>query len=304
MDRPVIHFGERLPLWRLRLRSMLSAGPGLVWLMVLFFLPLLLIVGTSFLTRDELGRSGLPFTLENYRRLAGFGVFGFDPLQPLILFRSVCVGLGTAMLCALFGAPFAFFLARLPRRWRTIGLMLVVIPFWTNLLIRTYAWQLLLQPDGWLARAAVFLGVIQEGDALYPGMLAVAVCTVCDYLPIMVLPLYASVEKIDWTLAEAAADLGATPMRVFRHALLPQLMPGLAAGFILVFLPATGQFVIPDLLGGAKTMMLGNTIQQQFGPNLDWPYGSAIACTALLVVCLGIWVWRRRGDGGVEEPLP
>jgi spermidine/putrescine transport system permease protein len=117
---------------------------------------------------------------------------------------------------------------------------------------------------------------------------------VCDFLPFLVLPLYASVERIDWMLAEAAIDLGARRTQVFRHALLPQIAPGLVAGVILVFLPATGQFVIPDLLGGAKTVMLGNAIQQQFGQSRDWPFGAAIAFVALGLVMLGLWTYARR----------
>jgi len=123
----------------------------------------------------------------------------------------------------------------------------------------------------------------------------------CDFVPFMVLPLYASVEKIDWSLAEAAMDLGAGRWQVFRHALLPQIKPGLIAGTILVFLPATGQFVIPDLLGGAKTVMLGNAIQQQFGPSRDWPFGAAIAFIALGLVMAGLWLFSRKaGDPEVE----
>ena len=141
------------------------------------------------------------------------------------------------------------------------------------------------------------------GEALYPGGGAVYLCMVCDYLPFMALPLYASVEKLDWTLAEAAMDLGANRWNVFRHAILPQIKPGLAAGFVLVFLPATGQFVIPDLLGGAKTVMLGNAIQQQFGPGLDWPFGSAIAVVSLAVVMLGLWLFARQAGGREDIEL-
>jgi spermidine/putrescine transport system permease protein len=124
---------------------------------------------------------------------------------------------------------------------------------------------------------------------------------ICDYLHFLDLPLYASVEKIDWNLAEAAMDLGANGAKVFRHAVLPQIMPGLIAGMILVFLPATGQFVIPDLLGGAKTVMLGNAIEQQFGQSRDWPFGSAIAFVALAIVLLGLWIYARK-SGGRGEP--
>lgn len=261
---------------------------------VLFALPLLLIVGVSFLTRGDLGDFGRPVTLENYGRLAGFGAFGFETLYPQIILRSFALGAATASLCLLAALPLAFFIVGLPGRGRNLALILVVVPFWTNLLIRTYAWQILLAPGGWLARAATAIGWAESGSALYPSTAAVLLCMVCDYLPFFVLPLYASVEKLDWTLAEAAADLGANPWNVFRHALLPQIRPGLWAGTLLVLLPATGQFVIPDLLGGAKTVLLGNAVQQQFGPSLDWPFGSAIAMLGLAAVLSGLWVHARR----------
>jgi spermidine/putrescine transport system permease protein len=125
----------------------------------------------------------------------------------------------------------------------------------------------------------------------------------CAYLPFLALPLYTAVEKIDWSIAEAAADLGADRLRVFRHAILPQILPGMVAGVILVFVPATGQFVVPDLLGGAKTVMLGNAIQQQFGPSRDWPFGSAIACVGMVVVMLGLWLQTRAAAVKGEEGL-
>lgn len=277
--------------------------PGLAWLTLFFFVPLAMILAASLLSRSELGEISRPFTIENYQRLAGFGVFGFDPLYPRVILRSFGLGLATAAGCVLGAVPLAFFIAGLPGRWKVVGLTLVVIPFWTNLLIRTYAWQILLAADGWLARAAAGLGLVAAGEPLYPGAAAVFVAMVCDYLPFMVLPLYASVEKIDWSLAEAAADLGAGRIRVFWHALLPQLRPGLLAGVILVFLPATGQFVIPDLLGGARTFLLGNAVQQQFGSSLDWPFGSAIAVLGLLTVLGGIWLQSRFAGRGERQEL-
>lgn len=279
----------------------LTSGPALAWLLVFFFVPLLSILLVSFATRTDLGEFGPPATFENYRRLAGFGLLGFDPLYPVVILRSLALGTITAVLCLGAGLPLAFFIGRLEGRWRTAALTLVVIPFWTNLLIRTYAWQILLGPEGWFARWLTAVGLLEPGAALYPGTFAVVLCMVCDYLPFMVLPAYASVEKLDWSLAEAAADLGATPVRVFRHALLPQLKPGLAAGLILVGLPATGQFVIPDLLGGAKTVMLGNAVQQQFGPSLDWPFGSAIALLGLGATLLALWLYSHRP--GNREPF-
>lgn len=262
-----------------------------------------LILGTSFLSRGEAGELSLPFTFENYQRLIGFGVFGFESLYPLIIGRSLWLGALTALLCLLAALPLAFFIAGLPTRWKGVALTLVVIPFWTNLLIRTYAWQILLAPDGWITQAAVGLGLSQPGRALYPTAGAVLAATVCDYLPFMTLPLYASVEKLDWSLAEAAADLGAHGGQVFRHALLPQIRPGIVAGAILVFLPASGQFVIPDLLGGAKTVLLGNAVQQQFGPSLDWPFGAAIAALGLATVLAGIWLHGRTTGGNEEVTL-
>ena len=290
-----IHCGEPLTRHALAWRAALGNGPALLWLFLFFVVPLLLVVGVSFLTRGEYGTIEKPWTFENYRRLAGFGLLGFDSLYPAILARSIALGFATAALALLCALPLAFFIARQPQRWKTPALTLVVIPFWTNLLIRTYAWQILLAPESWLSRIAAAVGFIDADTGLYPGTLAVYVGMVCDYLPFMTLPLYASVEKLDWTLAEAAMDLGAHRWNVFRHAILPQIKPGLLAGFVLVFLPATGQFVIPDLLGGAKTVLIGNVIQQQFGSAGDWPFGAAIAVVSLIFVMLGLWLVGRKG---------
>jgi spermidine/putrescine transport system permease protein len=297
------HFGEHLSTTGHLVRAAYTAGPAALWLGLLLLIPLIAIGVISFLTRGDYGEIGQPFTIENYRRLVGFGILGFDSLYPAILLRSLLLGAGTAIACVLAGLPLAFFIARLPARFKTPALTLVVIPFWTNLLIRTYAWQILLAPESWVTRLVHAIGIGVAGEPLYPGTFAVGIGMMCDYLPFLVLPLYASVEKLDWSLAEAAMDLGADRFRVFRHALLPQIRPGLFAGMILVFLPATGQFVIPDLLGGAKTVMLGNAIQQQFGPSRDWPFGSAIAFVALGFVMLGLWLYARKSRGKGEPTL-
>ena len=300
--RAEIVFGQRLARGGHWFRSALTSGPALLWLTALLLLPLLILAGVSFLTRGDYGGVELPVTLESYKRLAGFGELGFDPLYPGILLRSMVMGFSTAAICLLVGLPLAFFVARLPGNLKAVALTLVVIPFWTNLLIRTYAWQILLASESWLTQIAHHLGLGSAGEPLYPSTFAVMIGMVCDFIPFMVLPLYASVEKLDWCLAEAAADLGANRVQVFRHALLPQILPGLVAGVILVFLPATGQFVIPDLLGGAKTAMLGNIIQQQFAASRDWPFGAAISTVALLLVAGGLWLYFRRG-GREEEML-
>jgi spermidine/putrescine transport system permease protein len=298
-----IQFGEHLtPLGNL-VRSLLTSGPAIAWVTVFLLVPLLGIVLFSVLTRGPYGEVALPFTIGNYLRLAGFGLFGFDPQYPVIILRSLLLAAGTTLVCLLAAFPLAFFIAGLPGRSKQIALTLVVIPFWTNLLIRTYAWQILFAPDAAITEAAAALGLAEPGMPLYPSTLAVYVGMLAAYLPFLVLPLYTSVEKIDWAIAEAASDLGADGPRVFRHAILPQVMPGMVAGMILVFIPATGQFVIPDLLGGAKTVMLGNAIQQQFGASRDWPFGSAIALVAMGVVLVGLWLQTRYASQGEGGPL-
>jgi spermidine/putrescine transport system permease protein len=275
----------------------------MLWLLLLFVVPLTLIVGVSFFTNGTYGELERPLTLENYKRFLGFGSFGWDALYPFIIARSLWLAAFTMALCLILGLPLAFWISSLPPRWKIFALTLVVIPLWCNLLVRTYAWQLLLAPEGWITKVAVWIGLTGAGQSLYPGTFAVCVGLVCDYLPFLVLPLYASVEKIDWTLAEAARDLGASGANVFRHAVLPQIMPGMAAGITLVFVPATGQFVIPDLLGGSKTVLLGNVIQQQFGTSRDWPFGSAIATSAMLIVLLALWLNARIASGKKELEL-
>ena len=296
-----MHFGEHLTRRRHILRSAMTSGPGIAWVTLFLLIPLVAVAVISFLTRGAYGDFRLPFTLDNYRRLAGFGILGFDPLYPIVIVRSLILAAGTTFVCVVLSFPLAFFIAALPPKRKNLALTLIVIPFWTNLLIRTYAWQILLAPDGTLARVASALGITNAGDPLYPSTFAVTLGMLCAYLPFLVLPLYTAIEKLDWSIAEAAMDLGANGPRVFRHAILPQVMPGLVAGIILVFIPATGQFVIPDLLGGAKTVMLGNAIQQQFGASRDWPFGSAIAFLGMGIVMLGLWLYTKaageRGEG-------
>lgn len=299
-----VQFGENLNRGQELRRSALTSGPGILWVTLFLLLPLLFIVAISFASRGTYGDVKWQFTLENFKRFLGYGAFGYDPLYPKIILRSLVMALGTTALCIVASLPLTFFIAGLPRRFKHLGVMLVVIPFWTNMLIRTYAWQIIFSGTGWPARAAAALGLIQPGDSLYPGAFAVFVVLTCDFLPVLALPLYASVEKIDWTLAEAASDLGADRRRVFWHALLPQVKPGLMAGSILVFVAATGQFAIPDLMGGAKTVLLGNAIQQQFGFSRDWPFGSAIACLAMAIVMIGLWLFARSaGEEGRKTIL-
>ena len=302
-DQGDVRFGERRTARGEVLRSAMTSGPAILWTLVFLLLPLLAIGFISFMSRGPYGEIEWPLTLENYKRFIGFGVLGFDPMYPVIIARSLVMGAGTALLCILAGLPLSFFIAGMPSRFKNVALILVIIPFWTNMLIRTYAWQIILAPGGFLSNLATAVGLLGPHQQLYPSTFAVYVGMVCDFLPYLVLPLYASVEKIDWSLPEAAMDLGANGPATFRHAILPQVAPGLAAGFVLVFIPATGQFVIPDLLGGAKTVMLGNAIAQQFGASRDWPFGSAISFLAMGIVMLGLWWYARRAASNGEEAL-
>ncbi len=295
--RGEIRFGEHLTDARQLARSALTSGPGIGWVSLFLLVPLLGVLFISFMTRGANGEIRWPLTLGNYHRLAGFGLLGFDPQYPQIILRSLLLGAGTTLVCLAAAFPLAFFIAGQPEKRKQVALILMVIPFWTNLLIRTYAWQILLGPGSTLATIAATLGLSEAGRPLYPSAFAVYIGMLCAYLPFLVLPLYTAVEKLDWSIAEAAADLGADRIRVFRHAILPQLTPGMVAGIILVFIPATGQFVVPDLLGGAKTVMLGNAIQQQFGPSRDWPFGSAIAFVGMSVVLAGL-LWQSRYSSG------
>jgi spermidine/putrescine transport system permease protein len=270
-----------------------SILPGTAWEFVFLIVPFLVVIAISFLSRGEYGSVARPWTFESYKRLAGFSLFGIEMLYPVILARSIFLALATALLCALAGIPLAFFIKGCQGTPRTIALVLLTIPVWTNLLVRTYAWQLLLGPQSWISHLASTLHLIKQGQALYPGTVAVLLCLLCDYLPFAALPIYASVEKLDQTLVEAAQDLGASKLQIFRHAIYPQIRPGLWAGFLLVFLPATGQFVIPDLLGGGKTVLLGNVLQQQFGPSRDWPFGAAFTTISMLLVLGGVVLYLK-----------
>jgi spermidine/putrescine transport system permease protein len=291
--RGEISFGEQLTRRGHIIRSLFTSGPGILWVTVFLLLPLVVIGVISFMTRGQYGVIKMPFTLDQYARFIGFGALGYTPLYPQIIFRSIMLGVGTTILCVITAFPLAFFIAGMPEKYKGLALTLAIIPFWTNLLIRTYAWQLLLAPDSWITQIAVFLGFCQPGAPLYPGLFAVFIGMISAYLPFLILPLYTAVEKIDWSIAEAASDLGANGVRVFIHAILPQVVPGLAAGVVLVLVPAIGQYVVPDLLGGAKTVMLGNAIQQQFGPSQNWPFGSAIAFLGMGTVMLGLWAYAR-----------
>lgn len=186
-------------------------------------------------------------------------------------------------------------MARVPRRWRNALLVLVMVPFWTNFLVRTYAIMLLLRNEGLINSALRWLGIVEQPVTMLFTTFAVVLGLVYGYLPFMILPLYASIEKFDFTLVEAAQDLGANTWQVFTRVMLPLTMPGVVAGSILVFIPSVGAFVTPDLLGGGKVVMIGNLIQQQFLTVRHWPFGSAVSFVLMAVVLISTMAYFRVG---------
>jgi spermidine/putrescine transport system permease protein len=270
---------------RRNLAALLS--PGMLWLVFFFALPLVIILLYSFMTNGPRGNIVWQLTLENYLTLFTRSIYVNAYL------RSIWISLLTTLICLLLGYPLALFIVRQPPRWRTFLLFLVLIPFWTNFLVRIYAWQIILANNGLINSGLGALGLPSLSLLNTEG--ATLLGLVYGELPFMVLPLYAAIDRFDFTLMEAAADLGANRRQAFLRIMLPLTMPGIAAGAVLVFIPTLGQFVVSELLGGAKVDYLGNLIQRLFlrsnPPN--WPLGSAMAIVMMLVL-LGLILWYFR----------
>jgi spermidine/putrescine transport system permease protein len=294
MSKLLVWYGELTTQRSLTRRGLNFLGVGMLWLLLFLVLPGLVLIVVSFATRGAYGQLEWDFTVENYRRFMGFSLFGWTADYIIILMRSVWVALVTTGLSVILSYPLAFFICARPERTRYLWLVLVIIPFWTNMVIRTYAWFLILAPELPFAKLASYLHLIPPEAPLYPNAFAVYLGMVSMFLPFVTLPLYASVERLDWTLVEAARDLYASKVRVFTQAILPQTLPGLSVGVILTFVPAMGMFVVPDLLGGAKYMLVGNLIQQQFGASRDWPFGAAISMALMVLTMISLQFYRRR----------
>ena len=299
MNRLIVWYGELTSMKSLIRRGLGFLAPGMLWLLFFLVIPGLVLVLVGFASRGSYGQLVWHFSLNNFKRLAGFGPFGWTWDYLVILVRSVATAGVTTGLSVLLSYPLCHFIARRPGRTRYLWLTLLIIPFWTNMVIRTYAWFLILAPEMPPARLAAFLGLIPQGSPLYPGAFAVYLGMISIYLPFVALPLFSSMEKMDWSLVEAAQDLFASPVRVFVHAVLPQTLPGLSVGMVLTFVPAMGMFVVPDLLGGAKYMLVGNLIQQQFGASRDWAFGSAISMALMALTMVSLWVLKRKNREAV-----
>ena len=276
--------------------GVLLLGPAGLWLAAFFLLPILILLAYSVMPRGAHGGVTPGFTLEHYRRF-------FDTLYLGILRRTVWLSLLCTIACLLLAYPTAYFIARSGRR-RNLLLFLAVLPFWTSSLVRTYAMIFLLRDSGLINRLLLDAGLIEAPLRLLYTEGAVLVGLVYGALPFMILPIYASIEKLDPALLEAAEGLGARSWARFTQVMWPLTLPGVAAGCLLVFVPSLGSFVVPDLLGGARQMMIGNLIQNQFGSARNWPFGSAAAFAVMALVMIAmLGVIRLNGldDTGAEH---
>lgn len=298
MTSLLVWYGELATRRRLALRGLLMLLGAVVWLGVFLVGPLLAMVAVALAQRGPYGDIIWTFSLDNIHRALGYGSYGWSSNHLWILARSVWVALATTLLCILAAYPVAFFVAARPKRSRYLWLTLIMIPLCTNLVIRSYAWMLLLSSQMPPARLAAWLGLIAPDTALYPGSFALYVGMVSSWLPFAILPIYTNVERLDWSLVEAAQDLYASKVQVFLHAIVPQTLPGLMTSLILTFIPAMGSFIVPDLLGGARSWLVGNLIQQQFGQSRNYPLGSAISLGLMALTLAGLLVLRRRGVQG------
>jgi spermidine/putrescine transport system permease protein len=265
----------------------------MLFLLFTVILPLLLVVGLSFMMRGPYGNVVYKFTVNNYLRL-------LDPIYARILGYSLVSAATTTLFTIFIGYPLAYYIAKVPARQRSWLLFLILVPFWTNFIIRIYAWIMILRTEGFLNAFLLKIGLIQIPLNILYTPTAVLIGMVYEFLPFMVLPLYTSLEKIEAAQLEAAADLGAPPWRAFLRITLPLSLPGMIAGSILVFIPAMGMFVVPDLMGGAKTILVGNLIRNQFLTARDWPFGAAASMILLLLTLAFTLVYTRKAGFGEE----
>ncbi|MCH2415349.1 MAG: ABC transporter permease [Acidimicrobiales bacterium] len=268
-------------------RGLFLALPAYLYLIFFFVISLFIVFIYSFATRNRFGGTDLSgWNLDSYARIS-------EPIVRDVLFRSVWLAFITTVICLVIAYPFAYFLSTRRVAVRNVMLVFVMIPFWTNFLVRNFAWRVILGNDGPLTNATEFVG-LGSAELLFT-QTAVVLGLVYGYLPFMILPLYAAIERIDRRLLEASRDLYGTGLQSFRHVLFPLSMPGVIAGSILVFVPSLGAYVTPEILGGAKTTLLGSYIVTQFLTARNWPFGAALSFVLMLVMLVTTIVYFRKG---------
>ncbi len=292
-DVPVVH-GSGARRRRTRASRAIYLGPGLLYITLFMAIPMGFILSYAFLEKAPYGGVRLSFSLDSFTR-------ALEPVYVSVLENTLLIASITTLLALVIGYPVAYAIAKLPPKWRTVAVILVVLPFWSNFLIRTYAWILLLNSEGIMNKGLLAVGVIDHPLALLYTREAVILGLLYAYLPLMILPLYASMERLDWSLLEAARNLGAGRARAFVDVTFPLTLPAAMIGAIFVFVPSVGNFIVPELLGGGKTVMVGNLVRDQFLKARDWPFGSVLALTMVgfLVLLFAVqgYVARRINIG-------
>ena len=284
--------------WGPRTKETLLSLPSMVWLIGLFLVPTLLVFAISFRPSTPFGGVGEGWTLETIRGLA-------NPNYPTIIWRTVWISLSTTAICLTLAVPCAYFMARAPVRWRSFLVMLVIIPFWTNFLIRIFAWKIMLHPEGLLKKFLLMLHLVEPRTILMYNEGAVLLVLVYSYLSFAILPIYASPEKFDFGLLEAAQDLGATRLRALVQIFLPGISRGMITAALVVFIPALGSYVIPEIVGGPSSEMIGNKIAQRVFVDRNLPHASglsALLTLAVVVPMLLVLMLQRRSPSGLSKP--
>ncbi|HEX2989983.1 MAG TPA: ABC transporter permease [Anaerolineales bacterium] len=279
-------------------------SPGMLWILLFFNLPILIVLFISFVERGRAGSIRIPpvYTLENYLQLfnACASEFSGPDCNPLlyvgIFGHSVRIALIVTFWCIVLGYPLSYFVSRQRPLLRDALMVLVIIPFWSNFLVRTYALKQVLATEGLVNSFLMGLGLVNQPLEMLFNEFAVIVGLVYGYLPFAILPMYASIEKFDHSLMEAASDLGAPPWKAFLRVMLPMTLPGVIAALVLVFVPVVGAFITPDIMGGGKIEMIGTLINRQFGVSRNWPFGSAMSLILMLMVLIGVIAYFRSGS--------
>jgi spermidine/putrescine transport system permease protein len=284
-------------------RLWITAGPGLFWIVLFLLIPSAILLAIGFFTSNDYGSPAMPLTLAPFTQVAGYSLLGWDDGNIVIFLRSLeQAGIATVV-SALLAYPIVFFIMTREASLRPLLLLLVILPSWTNQVVRTYAWLELLGPNAPVTWVAHALGIVPPDLGIAPGQFAVTTGLAYNYLPYMIVPLYASAERLDWTLVEAGRDLYASGVKLFWHTVFPQTVPGLLSGVIFVAIPAFGDYVVPQLLGGDKALMIGSLIANQFTETPDWPYGAALTIIMLVFTGAGLVAFRvlTRRLGGTGE---
>jgi ABC-type spermidine/putrescine transport system permease subunit I len=272
-----------------RTREWLDSAPSFLWLTAFVLVPLVMIFAIAFKPAAHGGEVGTGWSLEAVRAL-------LDPSYLVLLWRTVWVSAVVTVLCLFLALPVAYTMARMGPTWRARMLLLVIVPFWTNFVIRVFAWQQILHAQGWLAETLRATGLLGENDRLLGGPFAVILVSIYTYLPFAILPLFAAAEKFDFGLLDAARDLGAKAMTAFTSVFIPGIRQGLATAFIVIFIPMLGSYVVPDMVGGADSQMIGNKIAQRNFSDRNLPQAAALSAALTLLVMAPMALKRRRRE--------